>query len=282
MTLVELHRQTRQRLAQAGIDTPDIDARLIVEHLTSTTRTDAIADPGRHVAADMVAAIDKALARRIAGEPVYRILGFREFYGLRFSLSAETLEPRPDTETLVDALLPHANAAIIRHGTCRILDLGTGAGAIALALLSQVDEAVATGVDISADALGTARRNADALGLSARFATLESSWFESVLGRYHVIASNPPYIPSHDITTLQDEVRHHDPIAALDGGEDGLDAYRAIAQGAKRHLEADGVVGVEIGHTQSEEVRELFEDAGFRLDAVRADIGGRDRVLIFR
>ncbi|RWB58031.1 peptide chain release factor N(5)-glutamine methyltransferase [Mesorhizobium sp.] len=276
-----LLRAARERLAAAGIADPALDSRLIVEHFSGTTRAQAIAEAGRPVDATALATIDAALRRRVAGEPVHRILGYREFYGLRLSLSPETLEPRPDTETLVDAILPFAKATAERFGGCRILDLGTGTGAIALALLSAVPTATATGVDISAGALATATRNAEDLGLAGRFKALHSNWFEKVSGRYHLIAANPPYIPSRDIGNLQDEVRDFDPRRALDGGVDGLVPYRIIAGEAEGFLEAQGKVAVEIGHTQQGEVTSIFAAAGYRLTEARRDLGGNDRVLVF-
>jgi len=276
-----LLRAARERLAAAGIDDPVLDSRLIVEHFSGTTRTQAIAEPGQEVGCEALSAIEAALRRRVAGEPAHRILGYREFYGLRLSLSPETLEPRPDTETLVDAVLPFARATAERLGECRILDLGTGTGAIALALLDAVPAATATGVDISFDALATAAGNARDLGLGGRFKALHSNWFEKVSGRYHVIASNPPYIPSREIGNLQDEVRDFDPHQALDGGADGLDPYRAIAAEAAGFLEAQGKVAVEIGHTQKTEVTGIFAAAGYRLAGAYRDLGGNDRVLVF-
>ncbi len=276
-----LLRAARERLTAANIVDPALDSRLIVEHFSGTSRTQAIAEPASPIDATALAAIEAALRRRVAGEPVHRILGYREFYGLRLSLSPDTLEPRPDTETLVDAVLPFARATAERLGECRILDLGTGTGAIALALLSAVPAAAATGVDISPGALATAMRNAEDLGVGGRFKALHSNWFEKVSGRYHVIASNPPYIASRDIGNLQDEVRGFDPRRALDGGVDGLDPYRVIAGEAAGFLEAQGEVAVEIGHTQQNEVIGIFAAAGYRLVEARRDLGGNDRVLVF-
>ncbi|MBZ9678383.1 peptide chain release factor N(5)-glutamine methyltransferase [Mesorhizobium sp. ES1-1] len=280
--LGSLLREARTRLAAAAVEDPALDARLIVEHFSGTNLTQAMADPDRTVDGSAVTAIDAALSRRARGEPVHRILGYREFYGLRLSLSPETLEPRPDTETLVDALLPFVRAVAAREGGCRILDLGTGTGAIALALLNAVPAATAIGVDISTDALETARRNADQLGLSGRFATLRSDWFEKVSGRYHVIVANPPYIRSQDIRNLQDEVRDFDPLRALDGGEDGLDPYRIIAAEAARFLGSESTIAVEIGHTQRDEVGEIFRAAGYEPAGAFRDLGGNDRVLVFQ
>ncbi|WP_192182532.1 peptide chain release factor N(5)-glutamine methyltransferase [Mesorhizobium amorphae] len=280
-TLGPLLRAARDRLAAAGVADPALDARLIVEHFSGTTRTQAIAEPQLVVEANAMAAIDTALNRRAAGEPVHRILGYREFYGLRFELSPDTLEPRPDTETLVEAVLPFVGATVVRQSECRILDLGTGTGAIALALLSAVPGAVATGVDLSEEALATARRNAQKLGFADRFETLQSDWFAKVSGRYHLIAANPPYIPSQDIGNLQDEVRDFDPHLALDGGADGLGPYRIIAAEAARFLEVQGRVAVEIGHTQRNEVTAMFVTAGYSLAGAFRDLGGNDRVLVF-
>ena len=277
-----LLREARARLVAAAVGDPTLDARLIVEHFSGTTRTQAIADPERKIDSSTIAAIDAALRRRAGGEPVHRILGYREFYGLRLLLSPETLEPRPDTETLVEAVLPFVKAIAAREGECRILDLGTGTGAIALALLSAVPAATATGVDISAGALATATRNAGQIGLGGRFTALQSDWFEKVSGRYHVIAANPPYIPTQDIGNLQDEVRDFDPHRALDGGADGLDPYRIIAAEAARFLEAESRIVVEIGHTQRNEVNDIFQAAGYAAGGVFADLGGNDRVLVFQ
>ena len=213
---------------------------------------------------------------------MHRILGYREFYGLRLSLSPETLEPRPDTETLVEAVLPFVKATAAREGACRILDLGTGTGAIALALLSAVPAATATGVDISAGRAGDGGPQCQELGLGGRFTAVQSDWFEKVSGRYHVIAANPPYIPSRDIGNLQDEVRNFDPRLALDGGVDGLNPYRIIAAEAARFLEAESRIAVEIGHTQRNEVTDIFEAAGYAATAALRDLGGNDRVLVFQ
>jgi release factor glutamine methyltransferase len=226
-------------------------------------------------------AVRDALRRRIAHEPVHRILGRREFYGLDLRLSPETLEPRPDTETLVDLCLPFVRERAAAGRRCRILDLGTGTGAIALALLSQVREATALGTDISAEALETALANADMNGVKHRFDVIVSNWFGAVRGRFSLIVSNPPYIPSRDIGKLAPEVRNQDPLKALDGGMDGLDAYRSIAIGAKKHLDEDGRVAVEIGFDQRQDVEDIFEAAGYALEGSAMDLGGNERALMF-
>lgn len=267
-------------MASADIDTPDLDARLLVEHFTGTSRGDAISSPGREIEPDTLAAVEAAIARRLAGEPVHRILGHREFYGLKLRLLAGTLEPRPDTETLVDAALPHVQAFVKREGQCRILDLGTGTGAVALALLAQAPQATAIGADVSTDALETAAGNARDLGLADRFRAVESDWFSNISDRYDVIVSNPPYIRRDEIQSLPANVRDFDPLAALDGGADGLDAYRKIASGCALHMSADAVLAVEIGYDQRNDVAKLFRESGYVIESFHRDLGGNDRVIV--
>ena len=280
-TLTDLHQSTRRRFAAANLDTPDLDARLLLEHFTGTTRLDLVREPGRIMTPAQTAELEKAVARRLAGEPVHRILGWREFYGLRLALSPDTLEPRPDTEALVDLVLAHARATVARKGSCSILDLGTGTGAIALAMLSALPQARALGVDISEGALATARANATANRLADRFETVLSDWFERISGRFDVILSNPPYISGGELAGLARDVTRFDPPRALSGGADGLDAYRTIASGAAPHLDPDGLIGVEIGSRQKEDVAAIFREAGFSPAGEAKDLGGRDRALLF-
>jgi release factor glutamine methyltransferase len=281
-TLSALHRHVRAYLHDAGIKDAILDARLIVEHFTGTERIDAIREPEMPVPPEAEEKISDAVARRLAGEPVHRIIGWREFFGLRLKLSPETLEPRPDTETLVELVLPCLRETVARNGQARLLDLGTGTGAIALALLSQIPEVSAVGTDISAEALAIAVENANLSGVGERFEGKVSNWFMEVEGRYDVILSNPPYIASSVIETLLPEVRLFDPQRALDGGADGLDAYRAIAAGSGAHLGENAYVAVEIGHDQKDQVSDIFAREGFELERAARDLGGHDRALIFR
>lgn len=280
-TLARLVSESRDRLTAAGIEHAALDARHLISGLLGVSLTDVVTR-GRDTVSEVDAArIRAAVERRIAREPVYRILGEREFFGLPLKLSRETLEPRPDTETLVDRMIPHLRRIVAAKGDCRLLDLGTGTGAICLALLSTVLDVQGVATDISEDALVTASANAEALGLSGRFVALRSNWFEKVEGRFDAIVSNPPYIRSSVVAELEPEVRLHDPAAALDGGDDGLDAYRAIALHAGHHLETNGVIGLEIGFDQKEAVTALFHAENFRLREEAKDLGGNDRVLIF-
>lgn len=280
-TLAALHRIARARLAEAGIVDAALDARILVEELTCTSRTDLLARPEMDVSVETAAKLAATLARRIAGEPVHRILGAREFYGLRLSLSPDTLEPRPDTEALVDLALPFVTSVCEERGACRILDLGTGTGAIPLAILSVEPRANAVATDIAPGALETAKANAEALGLAEQVEFVLSDWFGGVGGTFDLIVSNPPYIPSAEIASLAPEVRSFDPLRALDGGADGLGPYRIIACDAERHLAPGGAVMVEIGAGQGPDVAGIFAERGFRQAGSRRDLGGHERALFF-
>lgn len=280
-TLAEVLAAARRRLAGAGIRDAAGDARTLLMGLLGLTPTSFVTESGRSLDEAERRAVDAALDRRIAHEPVHRILGRRAFSRLDLVLSPETLEPRPDTEILVDALTPYAEKIVGATGGCRILDLGTGTGAICLALLDLVPGATGVGADLSAGALETARRNADINGVADRFEAVESDWFAAVTGAFDIIVSNPPYIVRSVVGTLDDEVRLHDPILALDGGEDGLDAYRAIAAGAGAYLRENGLVAYEIGYDQKDEVTAIMREKGFsRIEAIK-DLGGNDRALVF-
>jgi len=280
--LSSIYRSARRRLADAGVPTPDFDARLLIEWAGGLSQLDLIRYPETAMSKEASARIHSAIRRRAGGEPVHRIIGQREFYGIGLELTPETLEPRPDTETLVDLALPFLRERIAEHGTANLLDLGTGSGAIAIALLAQLRELTAVGADIAPGALDAARRNSARTGVTRRFAALESDWFSAVAGRYDLVISNPPYISSREIASLPAEVRCYDPIEALDGGADGLDAYRVIAGRVAGYLAPDGAVMVEIGHQQKNEVAGLFQGAGFRLDRVARDLAGTERALVFR
>lgn len=222
---------------------------------------------------------DAALQHMAAGVPFFRALGRREFHGLDLLLGPETLEPRDDTETLIEAVL--ANLGDRRHSSLRLADLGTGTGAVALALLVECPHAQAVATDISEAALQVAQQNADAAGLSARFEARSGSWCVPLDGQFDVIVSNPPYIASSIVDGLDPSVRDYDPRRALDGGADGLDAYRAIFAGAAPHLKPAGILGLEIGYDQRLSVTALGQEMGWSLISHHCDLGERDRALIF-
>jgi len=280
-TLGRLLDYVRRSLTEAGFSDASLESRILVEHFTGTERKEAVTSPDQVIDDVKVNALEQALARRLAGEPVYRIIGEREFYGLPLRLSSETLEPRPDTETLVELALPVARRFVAETGACRILDLGTGTGAIALALLSILPEATALGVDISSDALAMAKANADMNDYGARFSTLKSDWTNEVEGKFDLIVSNPPYIPTSEIEGLDHSVRDYDPRRALDGGQDGLTFYRLTAENGRRLLVDDGALAVEIGFSQKRDVVDLLHQHGFELEQDACDLSGRDRALLF-
>ncbi|MDP9840462.1 release factor glutamine methyltransferase [Neorhizobium huautlense] len=280
--LAEAVMAAKRRFAEAGLADAAFEARYLVGGLLGLSNTEVFTGGDRLLTLAETAKIADAIERRLRHEPVHRIIGARDFHGLTLKLSKETLEPRPDTETLVEALLPHAQQIAAQKGAVRLLDMGTGTGAIALALVKALPQLTAIGSDISRDALDTAGANAHLNGVADRFSTRESRWFDKIEGCFDIIVSNPPYIRSDVIPELQPDVRDFDPLVALDGGPDGLDAYRDIADGARAFLEPGGWIGLEIGYDQKETVAAIFEQQGFALiDAVR-DYGGNDRVLLLR
>lgn len=279
-TLNDMMAHLRNHFTAASIEDPMAEARILVGGIMGLSRSDFITRGEDHIPLEDEIAIHAASGRRVRREPVYRILGRRGFHGLELKLSKGTLEPRPDTEILVDTVLDLMKGR--RQEPLRILDLGTGTGAICLALLAELPNAIGTGSDLSADALATAAENADLNGLAARFTTAESRWFDNIVGTYDVIVSNPPYIKTSVIPGLDPEVREHDPVLALDGGEDGLEAYRAIAAGARSYLAGPkGIVAVETGYDQRADVEKIFADNGFSLLRAVKDYGGNDRVQAF-
>ena len=279
-TLNDMMAHLRNHFTVAGVEDPMAEARILVGGLMGLSRSDFITRGEDHIPTEDEIAINAASGRRVRGEPVYRILGRRGFHGLELKLSMGTLEPRPDTEILVDTVLELLQGR--REEPLRILDLGTGTGAICLALLAELPNSIGIGTDLSTDALATATENADLNGLAARFTTAESRWFDNIFGTYDVIVSNPPYIKTSVIPGLDPEVREHDPVLALDGGEDGLEAYRAIATGARSYMAGPkGIVAVETGYDQRADVEKIFADNGFSLLRAVKDYGGNDRVQAF-
>ena len=283
-TLANLLGDARKRLTAAGVDTAAIDARLLVEAATGASRLDLLAATDRTVAADAAARLDGWVERRAAGEPVGRILGTASFYGFEFALGPDTLEPRPDTETLVEVALAAVRSGRIPGASTdgaglRLLDLGTGTGAIVVALLAKMPGASGIATDLSPGALDVARKNAARNGVGGRLDFAVGDFFAPVTGSFGLIVSNPPYIASDVISGLDREVRLHDPRLALDGGPDGLDAYRAILAGIGDHLAAGGLLAVEIGWDQGDAVAALFRTAGLMEIEVHRDLGGRERVV---
>lgn len=272
MLFQSLVQEAASRFREAGLATPELDAKFLLEDLLGITAAQRLAEDIVLSADDQALGRD-AIARRLAGEPVSRILGFREFWGRRFYLSPATLDPRPDTETLIEAVLSSP------WSSPRILDLGTGTGCILLTLLHEIPGSLGVGVDLSAEACATAQRNLEAQGLDGRAEIRNHSWTESLEGVFDIVVSNPPYIPSRVIPTLSDEVRTHDPILALDGGDDGLDPYKFLLSDLKKFLAPGGFIFFEIGQGQLPDIERLVINAGATLSQVWNDLGGVPRVV---
>lgn len=272
-----LLRQAGERLAAGGIETAALDARLLFQAASGLRHEDIVAEPDLIVPPDVAARFSVLTQRRCKFEPVSRILGNREFYGRSFWVTPDVLDPRADTETLIGAALELAKG----KGLLRILDLGTGSGAIAVTLLAELPEATAVASDLSATALQVAKGNAETLGVASRAGFVQANWFEEIGGKFDLIVSNPPYIPLGDIAGLAPDVREFDPPRALDGGPDGLEAYRRLASGAGGHLASKGHIILEIGAGQENAVNELFKGQGFDRESRHFDLSGHVRCLVF-
>ncbi|MBV8592734.1 MAG: peptide chain release factor N(5)-glutamine methyltransferase [Caulobacteraceae bacterium] len=276
-TLVSAWAAARRRLESAGIDGPVIDARLLLEAATGASRTDIIADPHRPLDDEQAARLDAYLDRRAAREPVSHILGRKGFWKIMLKVTPDVLAPRPDTEAILDAVL----ADIPDDRPVAILDLGVGSGALLLSLLAERPLARGLGVDVSEAALAVARENAANLGLAPRAALMRGDWTAGLApASFDLVVANPPYIPTADIAGLAPEVARHEPRLALDGGEDGLDAYRRLAPEILRVLRPGGRFAVEIGLGQGPDVAALFAAAGAADIAARPDLTRRDRVVV--
>jgi len=283
LTIEAARRALAAEFKASNIDSPELDARLLIGAALGLDHTGLAVQSARKVTEDEAGVIATFGQRRLSHEPVARILGRKEFWGLDLRLSDATLVPRPDTETVVAAALEIIGNDSAKDKELRIADIGTGSGAIMLALLSELPAAMGIGTDISGDALHTAKINAQQLGLADRAAFIRCNYASALDGPFDLIVSNPPYIRSADIALLDRDVRDHDPRLALDGGADGLDAYRAITLQAAALLAFGGVLIFEVGHDQSEQVSALMEGAGLTLShPPKADLGGIYRAVMGR
>jgi release factor glutamine methyltransferase len=260
-------------LGFGGVGNSGRDSRALLAHALDLEPDRLIIEHDREVSDDEMAAFEALLHRRLENEPVSRIIGHRLFWGRKFKIGPEVLDPRPETEVLV--------AEALRTGApARLLDLGTGSGILAVTLLAEWPGATSVASDLSSGALGVARVNAQAHGVADRLALVGADWFDAIEGMFDLIVSNPPYIAADEMATLAPDVRDYDPEIALTPGGDGLDAYRAILAGAASHLSPGGRLMVEIGPSQGASVMALFEAAGFADILLRPDLDGRARVVI--
>ncbi len=284
LTLGEAVRAAQQTLRAAGVEDAGRDARLLAAAAMGLATQEILVRPERPLATEAQERLNAMIARRIAREPVSRILGEREFYGRRFALAPATLDPRPDSETLIEAVLTIADREGWRRRPIRILDIGTGTGCLLLTLLAELPSASGLGTDISEPALAVAEENAGALGLDDRASFARHDALAGIGGRFDLIVSNPPYIRSGDISGLSPEVRQYDPTAALDGGADGLDVYRKIAAGLETVL--DGWIILEVGMGQADDVALVLQQAFVKTRHAQvcryADLGGHTRCVALR
>ena len=282
-TVEAARRALTARFRSGGIDSAELDARMLVGAVLGLDLTGMITAADRLLDCGESLRLEDFTRRRLAGEPVARILGHKEFWGLPLQLSPATLVPRPDTETVVELALEMLRNDGASRRPLRIADLGTGSGAILLALLSELPQAHGFGTDISEEALQTARANAARAGLADRATFLACDYATGLSGPFDLIVSNPPYIRAADIAGLVAEVRDYDPRAALDGGADGLDAYRALIPQAAGLLAPGGALVVEAGQGQSGPIQGLMTVAGLTPAGVpKADLAGIQRAVAGR
>lgn len=278
-TLGSVRQAWAQKFRACAMESPALDARILVGHALGLDRAALASAESRRLDKREQDAVAALARRRLNGEPVARIIGMKEFWSLPLCLDGHTLVPRPETETVVEAALAAIDAAGARSRPLRIADLGTGSGAILLALLSELPNALGVGTDVSAAALSVASDNARRLALArARFVACDMA--AALCGRFDVVVSNPPYIASSEIGALAPEVRDFDPRRALDGGPDGLHFYRVIARAAPALLTPDGALIVELGAGQAQAVGAIFAAAGLAPLPPRTDLNGVPRALV--
>ncbi len=266
-----------ETLKHADIDNPQLDARLLAGHALGCDRAQLLSQSERVLTDEETSILNALLTRRVRHESVARIIGKREFWGLDFGLNKATLEPRPDSETLVEAVLRLASR------NRRLLDLGTGTGCLLLSLLHETPHATGLGIDINPRAVEQATTNAKALNLGSRASFRAGDWLNGLTEKFDLIVSNPPYIPSADIPTLMQEVCQYDPLLALDGGEDGLAPYHLLIPQLANFLNPQGHVAFEVGQGQAQQVATLLRDNGFITIATHKDLSGIERcVTAFR
>lgn len=273
---LKLHYQdAKENLREAGIETAELDARLLIQAAANLSDTDFIT-ADFPLEDEQKRTLSNYIYRRMNREPISKILGQKEFYGRRFEVTKDTLDPRPDTEVLIEQALKWARE---QNRPLRILDLGTGTGCILITLLVELPDSTGVACDLSPDALEIAKSNAKYNDVENRAEFIASDWFSHVEGEYDMIVSNPPYIPNLEITTLPKEVRNHDPILALAGGDDGMDPYKILFSEIKNFLKPDGRGYFEFGFSQAENITRLVDDSNLYMVGITPDIAGIPRVV---
>lgn len=253
-----------------------LEARMLIRHVTGLSDADLITMNSIELNENQKATLDNMISQRLNGRPISKIIGKKEFYGRDFIVSDDVLDPRPDSEILIEEVLKQCNSS--KH--YNILDLGTGSGCLALTLLAQLPNTQAVATDISDGALSVAKENADNLNLFDRIEFMKSNWFDDVEGQFDIIISNPPYIESIVIPTLEKEVKSYDPMGALDGGEDGLNPYKVILPQIRNYLTPNGFFVLEHGYNQQDDIIKLAQNEGFTNISGRKDYNQNDRIII--
>lgn len=278
MLIQENIKRYAEQLESSGIENPETDIRLLVQHALGISHAKFVSSLNRVLTEAEVRTLDAMIARRAQREPVSRIIGTRGFWKSEFKLSPQTLDPRPDSETLIEAALKYADAP-----PATILDLGTGTGCLLLSLLQEYPNATGLGIDISEEAAATASENAVALKLDARASFLAIDWNDwQASAPFDLVISNPPYIAPEEIAGLEPEVTKYDPMTALVGGDDGLECYRSIAALLPRAAKKGGLVVLEIGHAQADAVKSILALSGIAVIQTLTDLGGSDRAVVAR
>ena len=278
MILKEIQRKLCNNFSIIGIETPELDARIILKEVLSLDDKDLILKESLDISNEMIEKIIAIESRRLNGEPISKIFKKRDFYNSTFVISNDVLDPRPETELIVEI----ANNYIDKNEVKNILDLGTGSGCILLSILKENKMINGLGIDLSKDAISIAKQNSKKLNLETQSNFLISNWMSSLNYKYDLVVSNPPYIASEDIKKLSKSVKIYDPILSLDGGDDGLNSYRLIASDLKRVVSKNALIIIEIGYNQSLQVIEIFKKNNFKLMKKYNDINGLDRVLTFQ
>ena len=278
MFLSEIKKKLSHNFLISGIETYELDARLVLKEVLSFDDKDLILKENHNIPLDLVKKILAIGERRLKGEPISKIFKKRDFYKSTFLISNDVLDPRPETELIVEI----ANNFIKKNEVKNILDLGTGSGCILLSLLKENKMINGLGIDLSKEAINIAQKNSKKLQLDKQSNFLISNWMDSINFKYDIVVSNPPYIGSKDIKKLSKDVKNYDPLLSLDGGDDGLNCYRTIVKDLKRIINKNAIIIMEIGYNQSKSVIEIFKKKGFKLIKKYNDINGLDRVLTFQ
>lgn len=279
--ILDVLARAKRDITNAGVSNSGLDSLILLSHTLSFSKEQIIFNPDFELNSKQEEDFLKLVTRRVAREPISHIIGKREFFGADFLVNSDVLDPRPDSETLIELVLQKLSN---NNLNLKILEIGVGSGCLIITLLGFAKAAQGTAVDISKKALEIAAKNAQTHEVASRLKLINGDLFSALNQgeKFDLIISNPPYIPSHDIEKLEPEVKNHEPLLALDGGVDGLDFYRRIAAEARNFLKENGAIFLEIGYGQKEKISEIFAEQNFILEAFKADLAGVDRVLQFK